>query len=175
VLFFYPVMCPKGDDPLTLNQQNRKLRLTVSSSSQSLQGFVGLQFAGVTAWIAVGESSASSSSCKASLEASGRFQSVVCTYSSSSSFQRIFDVEVLAWPIQPGFNNLYSHNGNPGLADFFCDISQSNSDAVCHFTDLVSSNLVGTNIFRSYLYVMFTYKTLMCAFTFSFFCNAWPF
>ena len=135
-------MCSKGDDPLTLNQKYFEFSMQVTSTALALSGYVGLEFMGVTSFLAVG-ASASNSSCSTSLQASGRFQNVRCSYSMLSSYVDKFTIRVLAWPQQPGLNNLYSHNGNPSITDFFCDISQTNSDSQCLFTAIVNTNLVG--------------------------------
>ena len=109
-------MCPKGDDPVTRNQQKRKFQLDVSSSLLILSGSLGFGFGGEYAFIDV-SSSASSENCKASLEASYKFERVTCTYIEVSNRFRRFVVQVEEWPTYPGENNLFYHNGNPSIND----------------------------------------------------------
>ena len=161
-------MCPKSDDPLTTNQNQKKFRIQVQSTLQALTGSVGIKFAGETSFLIV-SSSASGDSCERSLQASGKFASVDCVYTQVtiellrillivfsilivnyylqvSAYIRRFDVEVIEWPLYSGGNNMYSHDGNPAVTDFYCDITQTNADAACTFTDITFTELKGISI-----------------------------
>ena len=144
-------MCPKGDDPITLNQFNRKFRLAVSSSNSILNGNLGIEFGDSTAYISIG-SGASDSNCEAGLVTSGKFSQVACTHTQISSYSRQFEIEVLQWPLYGGENNLFFHRGNPLITSFYCDITQTNPDTICTFTDIVNYNLKGNLKYKYYIY-----------------------
>jgi hypothetical protein len=133
-------MCAKGNDPLTINGENRKFRMDVSSTASALTGTVGLQFGGQTAHIDV-SSSASDEGCVLSLKASGKFYRVTCTHTETSIYQRSFVIEVLEWPLFSKENNLYSHNGNPAITDFYCNIKNTISNVRCEFVDIQKDNV----------------------------------
>ncbi len=48
---------------------------------------------------------------------------VACTAQVSGT-GTIYTVEITAFPALPYQNNIFNHNGNPGIAQFSCDISQ---------------------------------------------------
>ena len=58
-----------------------------------------------------------------------------------NSYHRIFEIEVLEWPLYSRENNLYFHDGNPAITDFHCDITQTGNDVQCEFTDVNTQNL----------------------------------
>ena len=58
-----------------------------------------------------------------------------------SSYRRRFVVEVLEWPLYSRENNIFSHDGNPSVSEFHCDITRTGSDVQCDFTDIVNTNI----------------------------------
>ncbi len=60
-------------------------------------------------------------------------EGVSCTAEASGT-GLIYTVELTAFPALPYQNNIFSHNGNPGLSHFSCDIS--------HVSDFDSSSAV---------------------------------
>ena len=46
IICYYPVLCPKGDDPLTTGQVNRAITFTTSASSGTLAGSIRFTFNG---------------------------------------------------------------------------------------------------------------------------------
>jgi len=135
-------MCPKGDDPITLNQFNRKLQLDVTTTSLPISGSIGFKFMGSTASILLGSAS-SNSNCKASLQVTGKFSAVNCVHTRVTSYHDMFTIEIQQWPLVPAENNLYTNNGNPPITSFYCDITQTNSDASCIFQDLQATLIKG--------------------------------
>jgi len=132
-------MCPKGDDPVTENQNYREFSLDVYGT---LTGKIGLKFMGVTSYISL--ASPSSTNCYTGLQSTGVFGSFSCVYSDVSSSHYKFTITIYAWPTMPKENNLHSHDGNPPITDFYCDISQTSADVYCLFNDIQNYNIRGT-------------------------------
>lgn len=135
-------MCPKGDDPMTTNSNFKTIELFVSGPKSGFTGSLGIRFEGEVTYLPV--STFSSTTCKQKLEASAKFREVTCTYSKVDSFRHKFIISFLSWPITPQENNLFTHDGNPSINEFSCDISQLSSLLVsCTFTDLINTDLPG--------------------------------
>lgn len=133
-------MCPKGDDPLTINQNFRAIRFEIYAGAP-LKGKIGLQFQGTKIYIPY--AGLTSQSCSDLLSFSGKFGLVGCTYNHLSGYQINLDLTFYNWPIYPKDNNLYSNNGNPSSFDFFCDISYSNPSTYCQFSDIQAADIIG--------------------------------
>lgn len=139
-------MCPKGDDPLTVNQNYRQLLMTVTTIKNS--GKIGLEFNGKTAYFSLSHPG----DCGNTLSNSGSFGFVGCTYTLTTNsyasyvlYTFAFTLSFYSWPTFPTDNNLYSNNGNPSRYEFFCDITYAtDSGTYCTFTDIVTSNIRGT-------------------------------
>lgn len=57
-----------------------------------------------------------------------------------------YSVEFISWPSSPALNNYFSHEGNPPLSGFTCDISGATSgtgNATCQISDVVATNVKG--------------------------------
>jgi hypothetical protein len=132
-------MCPKGDDPLTINQNYRRIRLRLSTRFGKIHsGDLGLQFQGTKVYIALVGSS--SSRCTAELSYRGKFGQVICSYTRTTNKLFFYDLTFVNWPVTPKDNNLYNNDGNPSIYDFYCDTSLTNY-AKCDFYDLESENI----------------------------------
>jgi len=153
-------MCPKGDDPITLNQYNRKIQLDVTTSSLPIGGSIGFQFMGSTAFIMLG-SAGSNSNCQVGLQMTGKFSSVNCAHTHVTSYHDTFTIEILQWPLVPAENNLYTNNGNPSIASFHCDITQTNSDTSCIFQDLQATLIKGFLVCIPYVNTVFNHLELL--------------
>lgn len=135
-------MCPKGDDPLTIKQKFRRIRLEIqSTNARTFEGEVGIKFQGVVSWLGLG--GPSSASCRIALETADTFGDVGCDFTSTGSFYYTFDITFYNWPDVPFQNNLFSHSGNPLISEFSCDISNAVQGVRCLFSDLVNSSLIG--------------------------------
>ena len=132
-------MCPKGDDPLTINQNYRQIMMRIESPN-NLAGAIGLEFQGVTTFINL--SPATDSDCKRAVESSPQIGTVACTFAQITSKIFTFTFAFFSWPMPARSNNLYSHNGNPAITDFYCDVSQVTGGVPsCTFTDVQSDNI----------------------------------
>lgn len=134
-------MCPKGDDPLTINQDYREFSLTVYAGDGYFSGTLGIQFMGSSVTLSL--TSPSSAECIQAFENSLLFNYVNCKYSASTSTERLYVITVYSWPTYPRENNLHSHNGNPAITNFYCDTSNTNSGVYCVFKDIVNTNIRG--------------------------------
>ncbi len=136
-------MCPKGDDPLTLNQNNRQLSLTVRTNSPyELIGKLGITFMGETVFISLTYPTATE--CTNSLAFHGKFGNLICTYEIVNPFWFTFTLTFYSWPTYPRENNLYAHDGNPSRYDFYCDSSFAGPLTFCEFNDIQATNIRGT-------------------------------
>ena len=144
--FFGPdcsqLMCPKGDDPSTLNQVKKQLKVTVSTASDAnLAGTLGLEFQAETAYIPLDEPSGGK--CKRGLEDSFKYKEVTCVFEEiAANTEYAFTITFEEWPLYPVENNLHSHDGNPAKTEFFCDQTlTSHSDLTCTFVDVVNTGI----------------------------------
>ena len=80
ILIQYIAMCPKGDDPITINQNHRQILLTVNGPQSQLQfsGLLGLVFFGEISVLDI--YNPSSTDCILKLQSSSYFGTVDCTY-----------------------------------------------------------------------------------------------
>jgi hypothetical protein len=137
-------MCPKSDDPVTVNQVYRQIQLDVTAPggvSAVFWGQLGVAFQGATSYISLG--AASSDDCEAILEANAKFDDVTCTYSEQSTDVRRFVITFISWPLLPKEDNFHFHTGNPSINEFLCDVAKTDSGVTCAYTDVVTTNLRG--------------------------------
>lgn len=139
-------MCPKGDDPLTINQDYRKLRMHVRSGvSGDLRGSLGLRFQGQTIFFPLEYQSQATVSCNSLFSFLGKFAHVGCKQVTLTKQYFYYELSFYSWPVYPKDNNLYSHDGNPSRLEFFCDASNLSPDIDCDFEDLTATNIRGMN------------------------------
>lgn len=135
-------MCPKGDDPLTINQNYRKISLELRTTSSGFAGAIGITFQAVTSYIDL--SNPSDVKCKESLEKSPHIGTIGCTITQTTASIWDITLEFYSFPTYARSNNLYSHDGNPLVTDFTCDESQETTSSrtiTCTFEDVVSDNI----------------------------------
>ena len=144
-------MCPKADDPLTTDQNDRAITVSVGLTDHSvtLAGQLGITLYGETSYLSL--SSPSDSDCKTALENSPQIGTVDCTYTVVSQYQHTIEVVFTSWPEYTPDNNVFANEGNPALTDFYCDgaLGEMPSDRTdllpvsCEFTDIQSTNIKG--------------------------------
>jgi hypothetical protein len=137
-------MCPKGDDPLTINQNFRSIQWDVYVG-QVFRGKVGLEFQGTKVYLPF--EGISSEYCSDLLSFSGKFGLVGCKFISNVGYHMTFELTFYNWPIYPKDNNLFINNGNPSIYEFFCDITYANPSTKCTFSDLISDDVIGMALF----------------------------
>lgn len=143
-------MCPKGDDPMTINQVYRKIQFDIKSKRYIPTGQIGIEFQGKKVYIDI-DTIDSTSSCADTFTNKGKFGTVTCTYNKLDRLLRRFTLEFKSWPTYPKDNNLYANDGNPSINEFFCDFTYSIGGATCIFSDILSTNIVGKfNILYEY-------------------------
>ncbi|CAM9637241.1 unnamed protein product, partial [Phaeothamnion confervicola] len=130
-------MCPKGDDPLTIGQNERSVVVDVSSSTR-FNGTMRITFNGETTQLEAGDSFGDfdASDCEAAFESLANVYDVDCA-AVSASHGVALTVTFVSWPVFPHENNLFYHTGNPDITAFTCDISglTNSSDLACTITD----------------------------------------
>jgi len=146
-------MCPKGDDPWTTEQNDRSIGLVVTSlnSSIALSGLLGIKLFGETAFVSM--SNATDGDCQRRLENSSQIEGVECAYAVESPQEHRLNLTFTAWPtFGIPDNNVYANDGNPGITDFFCDISLAdldlpdsvrNATIKCSFFDIQAHDIKG--------------------------------
>lgn len=135
-------MCPKGDDPLTINQNYRSIKLRVESTgSYDLEGKLGLQFMGSTVMMTLIGST--STQCTDEIAFHGNFGHVSCTLVKIDRLIFDYYLTFYSWPTFPKTNNFYSHDGNPSKYDFYCDLTLVSGFSTCVFTDIETTNIQG--------------------------------
>ena len=136
-------MCPKGDDPLTVNQNDRAISMRVQSlGSFDLEGVLGFQFMGANVPLSVSRTQ-TDQGCTEALAFKGKFGHVTCDFTRINRLTVQFDITFHSWPTFPNTNNLYSHGGNPSRFDFYCDLSDVTAFTTCEFTDIQATNIKG--------------------------------
>ena len=135
------IMCPKVDDPLTINQREYQIMLTVSSDTSN-QGTLGVEFQGESIYLDL--DSPSSDDCEAAFERSVKFEDVSCTFVQVSTAEYQYSVSVVSWPTNPKENNLYAHDGSPALTEFHCDTIRAGNDISCSFVGVYTQNVKGS-------------------------------
>lgn len=140
------MICPKGDDPVTINQDYRKISLYVTTQTPAYtypSGKLGLELYGKVAFIDM----SLPEKCSQDLSFSGPFGEVACSYVRSGHYGSYltFELTFLSWPSTSMDTNLYYNNGNPSLYDFHCDISRVAFIRIteCKFTDIYATNVKG--------------------------------
>lgn len=136
-------MCPKGDDPVTINQNYRQIQIVVNDpTNTSLTGDIGIKFMGEISYISLTDPS--NSTCTDSLETSGEIGTVSCYYITHNDSHYTIDVTFFDWPMFSLGNNLYDeNNGNPAITDFYCDVTQAKNETECILLDVETRDIRG--------------------------------
>ena len=82
-------------------------------------------------------------SCNSYFSFMGKFSHVGCNQETLTNQYFKYDLTFYSWPVYPKDNNIYSHDGNPGKYEFFCDVSNLYPDVVCEFEDISATNVRG--------------------------------
>jgi len=122
----HPVFCPFGDDPGTTDNADFALQFTIDTTDagSALAGTVDFWFSGQTTSVSLDASGddATEAECKTTWESLPNVATAVCFKG---------DVEATTksttWTVRLQFdngymNNLHSHNGNPPLSEFACNM-----------------------------------------------------
>ena len=133
-------MCPKADDPLTTGQSARKFVLSVTSTS-AMGGTLKVQFQNdKSISLSLAAADRTAALCKKGFEASPKIKEVTCAVSGTDT-DSDFTVELVSFPYYSNENNIFSHDGNPSLSDFYCDTSSTTGGVACLFEESVDTNV----------------------------------
>ena len=133
-------MCPRGDDPRSLFQQNRAIVMSVNSSdpTEVLDGQFRVRFNGeTTTRIPIG---ASDEECSAAFENIAAIRQARCARINYNPVTKAAQYSIaLVFSTEPTQNNINEFDGEVPLSNFQCDASlfqsQISGAAVCRFED----------------------------------------
>eukprot|EP00617_Octactis_speculum_P017428 CAMPEP_0185770852 /NCGR_PEP_ID=MMETSP1174-20130828/61538_1 /TAXON_ID=35687 /ORGANISM="Dictyocha speculum, Strain CCMP1381" /LENGTH=513 /DNA_ID=CAMNT_0028456465 /DNA_START=132 /DNA_END=1669 /DNA_ORIENTATION=+ len=135
------VMCPKADDPITIDQDDRSISINMTASS-TLSGTVRVAFNGQVASFSAGNfSTVTSAECSRAFTNLKNVEEASCVATQWQESSVEYTVTFNEWPMFPEENNIHSHTGNPPISSFTCDISDvSGTDVSCRISDVVNEN-----------------------------------
>ena len=145
--FFGPdcsrIMCPKTDDPVSINQESRAIQVNVESNGD-MSGDITLFFNGYhTSWSA-DKNEMNSRRCEEAIEALENVDRASCRMTTLAKGAS-YNISFLSFPQMPRENNLFAHTGNPPLSSFTCDITGVTVSGAqgmsCNITDTNTHNL----------------------------------
>jgi len=130
-------LCPKNDDPITVGQNSRAITMDLTADAGAT-GNVRFTFMGFTSALSI---TASSVECKAAMERLLSVEEVTCTRAAVTDGFR-YTIKFKKFPVFSSENNIHSHNGNPSLDMFHCDISDvSGTNVECVLADSTTINI----------------------------------
>jgi len=143
-------VCPRGDDPLTTNQDYRVISMAISSDHGTIKGSLQFSFFGEHFSFDANTNVISTDSLAEKIKKLPNVADAsVSTGEAQSSGGSIYNITFLRWPTYPLENNVHYHSGNPSLASFECNAvdletqswTKSSNDVTCAINDVVNSNL----------------------------------
>ncbi len=138
-------MCPRGDDPLTLGQDFRIVKLETKAARGTFKGEITLTFNGEDVTVPAAASELTASTLQTKLESLPNLESVTVTRSDVDDNQgSTWTITIVKFPTIPHENNIYYHSGNPPITAFSCDLSKQDElfSPSCEFTDVNKKNLI---------------------------------
>lgn len=106
LLFCDLVLCPKGDDPKTGSQVNRKIKISIDGSA-AVGGSVRFTFVGHSVELAAGPSALTGATCAAAISSLPNVESATCTVAyAPSTYHSVFSLRRDAHISHP-FDNTY--------------------------------------------------------------------
>lgn len=143
-------MCPKGDDPKTLRQNKRAIKLTLDNSdgSEALDGTYTIRFNGhETSDLSADGDTTTASVMKGALEALDPILSVYVDQSTPDATDKGSTYTIVLTFAPHGQNNFHTFDGSVAIGAFTCNIANVSSTISgtpsCQFTDVdlgVSAN-----------------------------------
>ena len=144
-------MCPKSDDPVTINQNSRQVMIRLNGDGHSFSGKLKVSLLGYTSEFNL-NAQQTTAYCKQQWEKLENVETVSCLVSEGNPHASALEGRNATWnvtfdkfPIHPMENNFFSHTGNPPLSAFTCDISEvvvnGGSSKNCVIKDLVNTDI----------------------------------
>ncbi|EQC30579.1 hypothetical protein SDRG_11637 [Saprolegnia diclina VS20] len=139
-------MCPKNDDPLTTGQTYRSVVLTVAGAGSALAGTVTFTFNGRSVTMPANGNANSNAICAAAISSLSTVGSATCVQGAidGTTGGASYTITFTSWPLTPVENNVFTHDGNPALSQFSCNVlgvTSSNTPS-CSLVDGNTANLV---------------------------------
>ncbi|OWZ08067.1 hypothetical protein PHMEG_00019452 [Phytophthora megakarya] len=141
-------MCPYGINPTSSQQEEKKIRLQITTRGASITGgALTISFQAHTVEFEMPLVKVTSDVCSTIFR---RFQNLGDLMCELVSFDGIstatFDITLLNFPTFPVMNNLYYHDGNPPVTEFWCDtasiqLSTPSGSVQCAFESISDTNV----------------------------------
>lgn len=139
-------MCPKGDDPFTAQVDYKTITFTTGASSGLLDGEFKLTFNGEYFYFDADANSFSASACEEAFEGLKNIKDVTCSRGNiDANNGATYTVEIVAFPLWPFENNIYTHYGDPPISSFQCDTDRvtAGTSPSCALVDVAVGTIPG--------------------------------
>ena len=147
------IMCPKGDDPLTKTEDFRTISITTSATEGTLDGYFTFRFNNYYFDFPGHGSNWTKYDCRDLFQSMANVDIASCTMGEVGNDGSItVMVELREFPLRPVENNIYFHEGNPGISQFQCETAfvEGASGVRCAISDVLNDTALipGDLIFR---------------------------
>ncbi|CAN0170479.1 unnamed protein product [Ascophyllum nodosum] len=139
-------MCPKDDDPVSIDQNDRAILVSVGTDFGGLlEGSLTFTFNGHSTVIDTNIFSnvLADALCEEAFERLGNVNDVKCGTTPLTNGGMQMNISLVSFPLMPAENNIFYHTGNPDLSAFTCDVSEAYPAGLvdCNITDVQSTNI----------------------------------
>lgn len=110
-------MCPKGDDPLTTSTNRRSIVINTTVVGDDASGYFTVWYERRAYVLPVG---ADNEVCAKLFEGSRAIETVQCTITLQGGEYTAYEVEFQQFPMFPYQNNIFHHEGDIPIGDFYC-------------------------------------------------------
>lgn len=139
-------MCPKGDDPFTTFNDYHTITITTSATAP-LSGEFKFIFQGEYFYFPSNASQFDDEDCSLAFNSLPNIESATCVRGvvDPTKFTTQYTIKIHEFPLFPYENNIYSHDGNPSLGAYECDLSHitSGNSPTCSIQIISTGTLPG--------------------------------
>ncbi|CEG50350.1 Epidermal growth factor-like domain [Plasmopara halstedii] len=121
-------MCPHGTNPTLSHQEDKKIRLRISTNGDAtiIGGALSITFQAHTIEMELPLDYMTSDMCSNNFRRFQNLGELTCELVSlNTPTLAIFDITIHTFPTFPIMNNLFHHDGNPPVSEFWCDASNA--------------------------------------------------
>ncbi|KAE9009677.1 hypothetical protein PF011_g10173 [Phytophthora fragariae] len=142
-------MCPHGANPTSSQQNDKKLRLRVSTTGDAevTGGALSMTFQAHTVEFEMPLAQVTSDVCTSIFRRFQNLGDLTCErVALETSSEATFEIMLRTFPTFPIMNNLYYHDGNPPTSEFRCDtanvqLSSPSGSVQCVFESITDTNV----------------------------------
>ncbi|KAG4244483.1 hypothetical protein PC116_g7653 [Phytophthora cactorum] len=142
-------MCPYGVNPTSSQQEDKKIRLRITTTGDAsiTGGSLAITFQAHTVEFEMPLDQVTSDVCASIFRRFQNLGDLTCEQVSfDGSSSATFGITLHTFPTFPIMNNLYYHNGNPPVSDFWCDatnvqLSSSSGSVQCVLESVTDINV----------------------------------